>query len=74
MELSEIRGLRVKCDKCKSEEEFLFPLQEPITVHMCQDRSEFASVFMDDIATTAKIIQAGGSGPLKVSFLLSDTR
>lgn len=69
MELSEIRGLRVKCSKCQREEEFLFPLQEPITVHMCQDRSVLEAVPMDDIATTAKTIQAGGTGTLKMSFL-----
>ena len=81
LELSEIRGLRVKCTKCQWEHEFLFPLQEPIaTVHMCPSPETLVrpgsgtvieAVAMDDIATTAKTIQAGGTGRLEMSFLVA---
>jgi hypothetical protein len=74
-------GLQVKCSACSYEERFQIPLEKPITVHMCPSQPDkpetgkvpvLETVFMEDVATVARTIEAGRAGQFELTFLLKE--
>jgi hypothetical protein len=84
LELSEIRGLQVKCSVCGQKEEFLVgnPNIWNVSVHPCPGHppdkikpdtgTVFQMVPREDVIAIAETIQAGKAGRFELTFLVKD--